>query len=297
MDEHPFYFSCNGSRIFAILHSPEQRAGGESGKGYIFCAPLGEEQVRTRRIFTTFARELARRGSWVLRFDYRGEGDSDGHFEDASLETRVEDVRAAISELRRRAGVERVGLLGLRLGGTLALLAGAERGEVEDLILWAPIVDIYGYLYSALRANLATQTLVYREIRATRDELLERCRRGEPVNVQGFLFTWALFEQARAIDLSQHAQQYRGRSLVIDLARSTRDVGGDGNRSEARCLYEWLAASGVSDLMSIQREFSWEETPTWNPRPERLFSQTLEWVDACRQPKKVEYGTPRPVSE
>jgi pimeloyl-ACP methyl ester carboxylesterase len=297
MDERPFYFPSGSADLFSILHSPVARPGGRSRMGYVFCAPLGEEQVRTRRIFTTFARELAQRGFWALRFDYRGEGDSGGQFEEATLRTRAEDVDAAISELRRRAGVERVGIVGLRWGGALALLAARQRPEVEELILWAPVVDLYRDLYGALRANLATQTLIYREIRHTRDELLEKCCRGELVNLHGFLYAWPLFQEASEIDLLSEAERFRGRALVVDLPRSVRPSPGGEGRNEALRLHEHLALGGQSEFASIEREFSWEETPVWNPRPARLFAVTGEWIEKNRTMERVEHGMPRPISE
>ena len=41
------------------------------------CHPLGEEKLWAHRVFVSLARDLANAGFVVLRFDCRGEGDSD----------------------------------------------------------------------------------------------------------------------------------------------------------------------------------------------------------------------------
>ena len=59
---------------------------------FVFCHPLTEEKLWTHRVFVTFARELAAAGHTVLRFDYRGNGDSDGikHLEKKLLKQNAE---------------------------------------------------------------------------------------------------------------------------------------------------------------------------------------------------------------
>ena len=64
------------------------------------CHPLGEEKLWAHRVFVTFARDLATAGFAVLRFDFRGEGDSDRPFEQADFETRIEDACLAIDTVR-----------------------------------------------------------------------------------------------------------------------------------------------------------------------------------------------------
>jgi pimeloyl-ACP methyl ester carboxylesterase len=97
--------------------------------------------MKTHRALRQLAIRLARAGFHVLRFDYRGCGDSSGEAEPCDLETWVEDMQTAANELKDRTGVGRVALVGLRLGGTLALLAGARRRDVEALVLWEPVLD------------------------------------------------------------------------------------------------------------------------------------------------------------
>src|SRR5256885_4789176 len=76
----------------------------------------------------------------VLRFDYYGTGDSAGQGEDASLSTCVEDVVRATEELVSSCGVRTVSMIGGRWGGCVASLAATLQGELENLVLWEPVV-------------------------------------------------------------------------------------------------------------------------------------------------------------
>jgi uncharacterized protein len=179
--EEPFFFAGTGGELFAVLHRPAAAPIG----GFAFCHPFGEEKLWTHRVFVTFARELTRRGYAVLRFDCRGNGDSAGEFKDASIDTALEDIGSAIAELRARSGVDKVSLLGLRLGATLAAVTAERRPDIDTLVLWAPIADGARYAQELLRINMTTQLAVFREIREDRAALVEGMRQGRTANVDG----------------------------------------------------------------------------------------------------------------
>lgn len=85
---------------------------------------------------------LAASGVAVLRFDYRGSGDSDGNFNEMDLHSEVNDTVAAVRYLKNLPGVDehRIALLGRSLGGAIAVLAAAEMKEkVKAIALWAPV--------------------------------------------------------------------------------------------------------------------------------------------------------------
>ena len=79
----------------------------------------------------------------MLRFDYMGNGDSDGDIQPVVAVAR----RWRTCSLRHRDTCRRdrrratVSLLGLRLGATIASLVAEESPSVDRLVLWAPVVD------------------------------------------------------------------------------------------------------------------------------------------------------------
>src|SRR5262245_46366645 len=132
----PLYFGPPDRPLFGAFHLPH--AACPRGVGVVLCNPFGHEELHAHRSERHLAERLAAAGFAALRFDYEGTGDSSG---DDRGEGRVaawrESIGAAVKELRSRAEVAAVVLVGLRAGALLALFAAAEVGA-DRLVLWSP---------------------------------------------------------------------------------------------------------------------------------------------------------------
>lgn len=118
-------------------HPPED--GCACGPTVVICPPIGYESVFSYPTQVQLARHLAGVGLPVLRFDYHGTGDSAGDDgQPGRVAAWIDSVQAAVAEATRRSGGGAVALLGIRLGGTLAVEAAARLGGVDSLLLWAP---------------------------------------------------------------------------------------------------------------------------------------------------------------
>lgn len=94
------------------------------------------DRMESHWIFVKCSRALAAAGIASLRFDFYGSGESDGEFREMSLRGEIADGKVAVAFLRGQAGIdpERVGLLGLSLGGAVAAtLAHSVRAKVVAL--------------------------------------------------------------------------------------------------------------------------------------------------------------------
>lgn len=139
------YFGANGRSLLGTLHfSPRLHAGSAA---VLLCNPFGEEAARAHRAYRVLAGKLQDAGYAALRFDYSGTGDSSGEAADCTVEEWLDDLEAAIGELRRQSGSPRVVLVGLRFGATLAALC-AQRQQLRGahLVLWDPVVRGDRYL-------------------------------------------------------------------------------------------------------------------------------------------------------
>lgn len=150
----PLYFKSGENQLFAWLHQPTKPP--ESKLGVVICNPFGYESICAHRSVREFAEAIAAAGIPALRFDYLGTGDSAEIDENADhVKLWSQDVIAAILELRSRTGVDRVCLLGIRLGALLAVLAAAECRMVESLILVGPVVSGRRYVRELRMTQLA----------------------------------------------------------------------------------------------------------------------------------------------
>lgn len=107
LQEFPKIIPCLGAAQVGVYHQSETPA-----KSAIVMVVAGGPQYRVGRSrqLVTWARFLAKAGYPVLRFDYRGLGDSAGEF--SGFEQIDDDIRSAVDELQKQVT------------------------EVENIILW-----------------------------------------------------------------------------------------------------------------------------------------------------------------
>jgi pimeloyl-ACP methyl ester carboxylesterase len=190
-----FYFGGSARSLFGVLHEPTRTAA--LGRGVVVCAPLWREAIRAHRVLRQLGLRLAKEGFHVLRFDYSGTGDSAGDSEHGDVGVWLDDVAAAVDEVKRAKGLPRVTLLGLRFGATLAALAAAGRDDVERLVLWEPLVDGGRFLEESRADHRAwgDEYAVWRRI--PRGRLAEA-----EDEVLGFRVTEAMRASIGAVDLA-----------------------------------------------------------------------------------------------
>ena len=130
-----FWIACEGDALAAILHPAEEPA---APLGVVVVVGGPQYRVGSHRQFVLLARRLAAAGYPVLRFDFRGMGDSEGTPRDFE---RVEaDLRAAIDAHTAASGVSRVVLWGLCDGASAALMYAPADGRVAGIIALNPWV-------------------------------------------------------------------------------------------------------------------------------------------------------------
>ncbi|MEW5794998.1 MAG: alpha/beta hydrolase [Candidatus Zixiibacteriota bacterium] len=263
-EEHR-YLIRDGKHLFCAEYAPV----GGAKCGVVLCAPFAEEKIRTLRVYVSFARALARRGVAAVCFDYYGDGDSEGSFEDASFDDRLRDISAVFSDFQGRYTMSKITLFGLRWGGTLAALS-ADVLKPAGLILWEPVVDTSKYFFDHLRSQIASQMLIDGKISQKREQLVESLEAGETIMVEGYNLRGEFFVKARDTGLKDRPTTYTGPTLVVQLA---------GSPARLNPELEALAGSfAQSKLAALKREFEWEKTELWQPTPPELFGLTLDFM-------------------
>ena len=221
----PFFFGTSQKPLFGLYHPPN--GGSSRVGGIVLCYPFGLEYLRVHRSFRELANRLAGVGFHALRFDYYGSGDSGGESESADAAQWMEDISAAIEEVRETSGSPRVSLLGVRLGAALCALAGSRRDDIERLVLWDPVVKGSEYL-----RDLGER---HTEWLGTHPRPQDFEEHEPPRELLGMPFPPGLREQLEAIDLLR---------LEKRPAREVLIVSSDAD-PDALALKEHLAHLGV----------------------------------------------------
>ena len=165
-----FFFGPSDRQIFADYVPP---VGGNGQVLTVICPPLFLEHTRTQYALRRLAISLAESGQHVLRFDYRGTGDSFGDLDDVTVSDWVEDVGLAVQEGLHVSGSQKVRLLGVRAGALFAASFAGSSDAVERLVLWDPVPDGAAYLQQLRRVQAR---MLERHSRLSRHERLEARR-------------------------------------------------------------------------------------------------------------------------
>lgn len=265
--ESAIFFPGKRGDLFGVLHEPKENPLGAC----ILCHPFAEEKLWSQRVFVSFARELARRGLVVLRFDFSGNGESDGVFESSGIRSYIEDTSTAVEYLRAQyPTIESVDLMGLRFGATVAYLSAVARDDVGRLILWDPVLDGEEYVQEMLRINLATQMAVYGKVTITRENLVEGILNGTPVNIDGYLLGESVYKEFESLKLTGGEGCHAKSCFVSAIGRMPK------RRFES--IQQFASNLPAASFESVQEEAFWREIRQFYNRADKLFEKTLNWM-------------------
>lgn len=133
--ERGLSFDCEGCWLYGVLSLPAGAA--PSARGVVVVVGGPQYRVGSHRQFTLLARELASQGVPVLRFDYRGMGDSEGDPRDFS--DVGPDLRAAIDTFFAEVpGTREVVLWGLCDAASAAMFYAHQDARVSGMVLLNP---------------------------------------------------------------------------------------------------------------------------------------------------------------
>jgi putative redox protein len=122
--EQPIRFDNNeGETLAGTLNQPESEPAFGVVLGHCFTCS------RHTAVLRQIARDLEASGNAALRFDFSGNGQSEGIFSESTYSKQISEMTAAVELLKDR-GVGRIGLAGHSLGAVVAMLTAFEMPDV-----------------------------------------------------------------------------------------------------------------------------------------------------------------------
>jgi fermentation-respiration switch protein FrsA (DUF1100 family) len=125
-------FQSEGQNISGVLHLPEKKSPP------CVIASHGLLSSKESEKYIALGERISQEGIAMLRFDFRGIGESEGRIEDDTVSRRIMDLGSAIEFIRSRRDLKgRIGLLGSSLGGYVSLIKASMEEKIRAVVIWA----------------------------------------------------------------------------------------------------------------------------------------------------------------
>ena len=134
MEQALTFTDSAGHKIAGVLATPERK----TDRIVVFCHGfLSNKNSATNRALTEL---LVPQGVATFRFDFFGQGESEGPFDRITVATALQQALAALALVKAK-GYRKVALVGSSFGGLVALLVAAKSPKLACLALKCPVPD------------------------------------------------------------------------------------------------------------------------------------------------------------
>jgi len=132
MKTEKVFFQSEGYQLSGILHLPDRE------QPPCVIASHGLLSSKDSEKYIALGNRMAQEGMAMLRFDFRGIGESEGNEEDNTISKKLSDLGSALDFIRSRPDLgKRIGLVGSSLGGFLSLIKASRDKDISAVVIWA----------------------------------------------------------------------------------------------------------------------------------------------------------------
>jgi len=243
MEQLGYIKALDGAPLYCAYHAAAENVT-PKGRGFpvVIAPPLFEERKSAYSALRRVAQRLAAAGHAVMRFDYRGSGESGGTAALRRWEHLSQDVATVRKTLARLSGKRDSALLGLRAGATVALLETIRVGG-EAVIALAPIVSGATQVRLwRMRSKIKAELTVDAESQKS-DVKSQRSTNSDVFDFDGFPVHPGFFEDVAKIDLVKDLGRLSCPGLIAQVSHredaapeSVRLMETLGSRATLRCI-------------------------------------------------------------
>ena len=134
--ETPIIFKSGGQQIIGTLHLPKTNR--KTPLIILVHGWGGNSLGAWNTVFVKAARTFTKSGFAVLRFDFRGSGNSQGEFENQTISSMLLDLKNIIDQIAKHEAINsnKIALIGHSQGGYISILHTPKDKRVKAVVLW-----------------------------------------------------------------------------------------------------------------------------------------------------------------
>jgi Serine aminopeptidase, S33 len=223
LPERAGYFPVSGAHLYTVLHEVKNPVA-----RVLLVGPFASERHNSYLPWVRWARHLAAGNIEVLRYDYRGIGESTGDFEQMTFEDWSHDVRLLSAWFESRSPHVPLVLHGLGLG---AILAGRmfDEGIGEGLLLWSPPANANQALRSTLMRWVGLEQIFkFGDDRKSASDYIRELESGSALEVDGYRWSPNLWRDSFNFTLPEALASEETAALAYDqpvkIVKLTREA-------------------------------------------------------------------------
>jgi uncharacterized protein len=245
MMEQLVEFKVRDQKIAGVLHTPIT----QHPPAIIMCHGFAMDK-NEKGLFVKTAEELCKNGFLVLRFDFRGHGDSLGSLDKATVGTMLEDFQTAFQKVGNlEINKNKIGVLTASFGSVPVILSGDQK--IQTFVMWNPIVRPNEDMRKVFDAHCD---------KGWDKDIMEN----KFIPYKGKRVTWEFWDQIRMMDMTKEIRDIRCPTCIIYgthdeyvSIRNTRDL--------------FWAASEPREKVQVSSNHGLHEAP------EETIEQTVKW--------------------
>ena len=124
MQQQVRFYNLQGEKLAGTIHRPDTPKQIGLVLGHCFTCS------RHTGILRQIAKDASERGFTVLRFDFSGNGQSEGEFSASNYTKQISEMQSAVDYLHEK-GVERIGLAGHSMGALISVLTASRNNAIR----------------------------------------------------------------------------------------------------------------------------------------------------------------------
>lgn len=271
-----FIPSC-GNDLYSILYTPPGDPG-DSKYTVVICRPLleGSAYILAEQFLGDLSRYLSSNGCNVIKFHYRGIGDSDGSWEDYTCNDYVCDINNILSEIQGSiipAHTKNV-VLGLFFGGNLALSSLISNDGYDGGILISPAHSIDSYSQYLFKFVISRMFFSQNNRRILNNTIImKELEEGKIIDILGHPVTKRYHDALFAYDISKNLHKTEKPFMIMNCGTTPFCDSSHSYGQVSPCFHE----------TSIMPEFPFLNNGTINTYYPDIYKVILDWLQLLEQ--------------